>query len=119
MLQGTLDMLVLRTLLTGPAHGHTIAHVIERGSHDVLQGSKVRSIRRSTASKIVVGSLPIGASARTTAEPAFTNSPPPAVSILSPRPAGGARWSKPLDSSWARRNSSRHETLAILSSQRS
>jgi len=37
MLQGTLDMLVLRTLLTGPAHGHMIAHVIERGSHDVLQ----------------------------------------------------------------------------------
>ena len=37
MLQGTLDMLVLRTLLTGPAHGHTIAHVIERGSNDVLQ----------------------------------------------------------------------------------
>jgi transcriptional regulator len=37
MLQGTLDMLILRTLLTGPAHGHTIAHVIEKGSDDVLQ----------------------------------------------------------------------------------
>jgi PadR family transcriptional regulator PadR len=37
MLQGTLDMLVLRTLFAGPAHGHTIAHVIERGSDDVLQ----------------------------------------------------------------------------------
>jgi len=36
-LQGTLDMLVLRTLLPGPAHGHTIAHVIERSSDDVLQ----------------------------------------------------------------------------------
>jgi len=37
MVQGTLDMLILRTLLAGPAHGHTIASVIERGSEDVLQ----------------------------------------------------------------------------------
>jgi len=36
-LQGTLDMLVLRTLLPGPAHGHAIAHAIERNSDDVLQ----------------------------------------------------------------------------------
>jgi len=37
MLQGTLDLLVLRTLVLGPAHGHTIAHAIERGSDEVLQ----------------------------------------------------------------------------------
>lgn len=37
MLQGTLDMLVLQTLVLGPAHGHSIAHAIERGSDDVLQ----------------------------------------------------------------------------------
>ena len=37
MLQGTLDMLILQTLITGPAHGHTIAHVIEHSSQDVLQ----------------------------------------------------------------------------------
>src|SRR5579863_52394 len=37
MLQGTLDMLVLQTLVLGPAHGYTIAHAIERGSDDVLQ----------------------------------------------------------------------------------
>ena len=30
-------MLVLRTLILGPAHGHTIAHAIEQGSEDVLQ----------------------------------------------------------------------------------
>ena len=30
-------MLVLQTLLLGPAHGHTIAHAIERGSEEVLQ----------------------------------------------------------------------------------
>ncbi len=37
MLQGTLDMLVLRTLVMGRAHGHTIARVIENTSEDVLQ----------------------------------------------------------------------------------
>jgi PadR family transcriptional regulator, regulatory protein PadR len=37
MLQGTMDMLILRTLLPGPAHGHTIANIIERTSDDVLQ----------------------------------------------------------------------------------
>jgi PadR family transcriptional regulator, regulatory protein PadR len=37
MLQGTLDMLILRTLVLGPAHGHTIAKIIERSSEDVLQ----------------------------------------------------------------------------------
>lgn len=37
MLQGTLDMMVLKTLLFGPAHGHTIAHAIEKTSDEVLQ----------------------------------------------------------------------------------
>lgn len=37
LLLGTLDMLVLRTLTPGPAHGHTIASVIEHSSENVLQ----------------------------------------------------------------------------------
>ena len=37
LLQGTLDLLILRTLLPGPAHGHTIAKSIERSSAAVLQ----------------------------------------------------------------------------------
>lgn len=37
LLQGTLDLLVLRTLLLAPAHGHAIAKAIERNSEDVLQ----------------------------------------------------------------------------------
>ena len=37
MLQGTLDLLILKTLAIGPAHGHTIAHAIEHRSEDVLQ----------------------------------------------------------------------------------
>src|SRR6267142_203280 len=37
LLQGTLDLLILRTLRLGPTHGHAIAKSIERGSEDVLQ----------------------------------------------------------------------------------
>ena len=37
MMQGTLDMLVLQTLVLGPAHGYTIAETIEKRSDAVLQ----------------------------------------------------------------------------------
>jgi transcriptional regulator len=37
LLQGTLDLLILRTLLFGPLHGHGIAKHIQRTSEDVLQ----------------------------------------------------------------------------------
>jgi transcriptional regulator len=37
LLQGTLDMLILKTLLFGPAHGHQIAKHIQRTTEDVLQ----------------------------------------------------------------------------------
>jgi PadR family transcriptional regulator PadR len=49
MLQGTLDMLILRTVALGPAHGHTIAHVIEHTSENVLeveQGSLYPALHR-------------------------------------------------------------------------
>ena len=37
LLQGTLDLLILRTLLAGPTHGHAIAKHIQRTSEDLLQ----------------------------------------------------------------------------------
>jgi PadR family transcriptional regulator, regulatory protein PadR len=37
LLQGTLDLLILRTLILGPTHGHAIAKAIEFKSDDVLQ----------------------------------------------------------------------------------
>ena len=49
MLKGTLDMMVLRTLITGDAHGHTVAKVIERTSENVLeveQGSLYPALHR-------------------------------------------------------------------------
>jgi transcriptional regulator len=37
LLQGTLDLLILRTLMAGPSHGHAIAKYIQRTSEDLLQ----------------------------------------------------------------------------------
>ena len=37
LLQGTLDMLILRSLMLGPGHGHEIAKHIQRTTEDVLQ----------------------------------------------------------------------------------
>jgi PadR family transcriptional regulator PadR len=37
LLQGTLDVLILRTLLFGASHGHAIAKHIQRTSEDLLQ----------------------------------------------------------------------------------
>jgi PadR family transcriptional regulator PadR len=49
LLQGTLDVLILRTLLLAPAHGHAIAKAIERNSEQVLlveQGSLYPALHR-------------------------------------------------------------------------
>jgi PadR family transcriptional regulator, regulatory protein PadR len=49
ILQGTLDLLILRTLILGPAHGHTIAHSIELTSENALeveQGSLYPALHR-------------------------------------------------------------------------
>src|SRR5690242_20546267 len=49
LLQGTLDLLILRTLRFGPAHGHAVAKAIERASDDVLlieQGSLYPALHR-------------------------------------------------------------------------
>jgi PadR family transcriptional regulator PadR len=49
LLQGTLDLLILRTLQVGPAHGHAIAKAIEHSSEDVLlveEGSLYPALHR-------------------------------------------------------------------------
>jgi DNA-binding PadR family transcriptional regulator len=72
MLQGTLDMLVLQTLIMGPAHGHTIARVIEQTSEDVLQveqGSLYPALHRLADR----GWSDRTAPAKTTAKPSITN----------------------------------------------
>jgi len=37
LLQGTLDLLILRTLLFGPAHGHAVARHIKQTSEELLR----------------------------------------------------------------------------------
>ena len=52
LLQGTLDLLILRTLIAGPAHGHAIAKHIQRTSEELLQvetGSLYPALRRLEA----------------------------------------------------------------------
>jgi len=58
LLQGTLDMLILRTLLLGPLHGHGIAHSIQRTSDDVLlvdHGSLYPALHRLVRRKWIIG----------------------------------------------------------------
>src|SRR6266446_3856136 len=59
LLQGTLDLLILRTLLTGPAHGHAIAKHIQRTSEDLLQvetGSLYPALHRLEAKTWIAAS---------------------------------------------------------------
>jgi PadR family transcriptional regulator PadR len=37
LMRGTLDLMILRTLLPGPSHGHAIAKHIQRTTDDLLQ----------------------------------------------------------------------------------
>jgi transcriptional regulator len=59
LLQGTLDLLILRTLLAGPAHGHAIAKHIQRTSEELLQvetGSLYPALHRLEAKGWIVAS---------------------------------------------------------------
>ena len=59
LMQGTLDVLILRTLLPGPAHGHAIAKHIQRTSEELLQvetGSLYPALHRLEAKGWVAAS---------------------------------------------------------------
>jgi transcriptional regulator len=59
LLRGTLDLLILRTLLPGPSHGHAIAKHIQRTSEDLLQvetGSLYPALHRLEASGWIAAS---------------------------------------------------------------
>src|SRR6476619_8259232 len=59
LLQGTLDLLILRTLMAGPTHGHAIAKHIQRTSEDLLQvetGSLYPALHRLEAKGWVAAS---------------------------------------------------------------
>ncbi len=59
LMRGTLDLMILRTLLTGPSHGHAIAKHIQRTTEDLLQvetGSLYPALYRLEASGWVAAS---------------------------------------------------------------
>jgi PadR family transcriptional regulator, regulatory protein PadR len=59
LLQGTLDVLILRTLLAGPTHGHAISKHIQHTSEDLLQvetGSLYPALHRLEAKGWVASS---------------------------------------------------------------
>ncbi|HEX3879733.1 MAG TPA: PadR family transcriptional regulator [Bryobacteraceae bacterium] len=59
LLQGTLDLLILRTLVPGPNHGHAIAKHIQRASEDLLKvetGSLYPALHRLEAKGVISAS---------------------------------------------------------------
>jgi PadR family transcriptional regulator, regulatory protein PadR len=67
LLQGTLDMMVIRTLLAGPANGYEIARAIKRMSDDVLQvdhGSVYPALYRLEQSGMLTGKWEISSTNR-------------------------------------------------------
>ena len=59
LLRGTLDLMILRTLVPGPSHGHAIAKHIQRTTEDLLQvetGSLYPALYRLEASGWVASS---------------------------------------------------------------
>src|SRR3954470_11144496 len=59
LLRGTLDLLILRTLLPGPSHGHAVAKHIQRTSEDLLQvetGSLYPALYRLQAKGVIAAS---------------------------------------------------------------
>ena len=69
LMQGTLDMLILKTLTRGVMHGYAIVEFIQQGPTTSCAWRKARSIPRFTASNCAACSPPNGAFRTTTAAP--------------------------------------------------
>jgi len=98
LMQGTLDMLILRTLVFGPAHGHEIAKHIQRTTDDVLQvehGSLYPALHRLSGK---VYSRRSGRCPKTgSASSSITGSRQPAKSSLPRSNPNGGCWWPPLE----------------------
>jgi hypothetical protein len=96
LLQGPLDLLILRMLLLGPAHGRAIAKAIKFNSADVFQVEQGPGIPRCTASSSAATTQWKRAAQKTTAVQISIASPPRATGGSPPRPASRRRWLAPL-----------------------
>jgi hypothetical protein len=72
LLQGTLDLLVLRALALGPLHGLGVSNRITQITQGVFQVNLARFFPRCTAWRRRAGSHPNGVNPRTTAGPSIT-----------------------------------------------
>jgi len=100
LLQGTLDLLILRTLLPGKTHGHAIAKHIQRTSEDLLKvetGSLYPALHRLEARGWIAGRLGTAGDGKT------DQILPPdglrAASSCRPHRRNGRRFPAPWDSS--------------------
>jgi transcriptional regulator len=92
MLQGTLDLLILQALVLGPAHGHTIAHVIEHRSEDILRvehGSLYPALHRLESRGWIASFQGTSENNRKARYYRLTQ---PAANSFSKRPAAGRNW---------------------------
>ena len=80
LLPGTLEMLILKILSMGPAHGYAVARELERISADVLASVKVRSTLPYSVCSSMTGSRPNGASLNSAGGLASTKSRAPDAS---------------------------------------
>ena len=94
LLYGTLDLLILRTLLYGPSHGHAIAKHIQRVSENALQIETGSLYPPCTSWRGAAGSRRSGRSRTRASAPATTASPRPAASTSrrSSRAGRRCRW---------------------------
>jgi len=103
MLKGALGMMILRTLIGGDAHGHTIAKIIERTSEEVLeveQGSLYPALHRLESRGWL--SSYWGASENNRKAKYYRLTPLDGAALRSKR-AAGAGWPVPSRLSWAKR----------------
>ena len=100
LLQGTLDLLILRTLIFGPPHGQGIGRAIQQTSEDELlveHGALYPALQRLEERGWIAaewGPPP------TTARRVFIRSPPRAESSLSKRPPNGGGWQRQSGGFW-------------------
>ena len=92
LLQGTLDMLILKAVSLGPLHGDRVPLRIQQISKDRLEISRARSIRRCTGWSTRAGLPANGASLRTSVRPNITGSRRRASAHSRPKLKSGTAW---------------------------
>ena len=91
LLQGTLDMLILKAISLSPLHGYGILLRIQQISKERLEIQQGSLYPPFTVSNITAGLRAIGVSPKTTAVPATTASPRPESALCKPKANAGTK----------------------------